>query len=151
MSVIHARRTQPASWVINERLDKHAFLQSRPKQSVTGTTDSRERIGRILTEQRQQARLRARGLAPRRKLLLVGPPGSGKTMTAAALAGELKLPLFTAFYDGLIGRRLGETASRLRLVLGAIAMQRGVCFSTSSTRSERSGPGRTTWARSAAS
>ena len=92
------------------------------------TVGLKERIGRILLEQRQQARLRARGLAPRRKLLLVGPPGSGKTMTAAALAGELKLPLFTVLYDGLIGKQLGETASRLRLVFDAVAAQRGVYF-----------------------
>ena len=73
-------------------------------------------------------RLRARGLSPRRKLLLIGPPGSGKTMTAAALAGELKLPIFTVLYDGLIGKLLGETASRLRLVFDAIAIQRGIYF-----------------------
>ncbi len=87
-----------------------------------------ERLARVLREQRQQERLRARGLAPRRKLLLVGPPGAGKTMTAAALAGELKLPLFTVLYDGLIGKLMGETATRLRLVFDAVAMQRGVYF-----------------------
>ena len=87
-----------------------------------------ERLGRILREQRQHERLRARGLSPRRKLLLVGPPGSGKTMTALALAGELKLPLFTVLYDGLIGKLMGETASRLRLIFDAVAVQRGVYF-----------------------
>lgn len=86
------------------------------------------RLRRVLKEQRQGERLRAHGLQPRRKLLLVGPPGSGKTMTAAALAGELKLPLFTVLYDGLIGKMMGETASRLRLVFDAIALQRGVYF-----------------------
>lgn len=86
------------------------------------------RLRRVVTEQRQQARLRAKSLQPRRKLLLVGPPGSGKTMTAAALAGELKLPLFTVLYDGLIGKMMGETASRLRLVFDAINAQRGVYF-----------------------
>jgi SpoVK/Ycf46/Vps4 family AAA+-type ATPase len=87
-----------------------------------------DRLARVVKEQRQQERLRARGLAPRRKLLLVGPPGSGKTMTAAALAGELKLPLFAILYEGLIGKLMGETASRLRLVFDAIAVQRGVYF-----------------------
>lgn len=87
-----------------------------------------ERLGRVLKEQLQQERLRARGLSPRRKLLLVGPPGSGKTMTAAALAGELKLPIFTVLYDGLIGKLMGETASRLRLIFEAVAIQRGVYF-----------------------
>lgn len=86
------------------------------------------RLRRVLTEQRQKERLQARGLNPRRKLLLVGPPGSGKTMTAAALAGELKLPLFTVLYDGLIGKLMGETASRLRVIFEAIAIQRGVYF-----------------------
>jgi SpoVK/Ycf46/Vps4 family AAA+-type ATPase len=88
----------------------------------------RARLERVLTEQRQQERLRARGLQPRRKLLLVGPPGSGKTMTASALAGELRLPLFAVLYQGLIGKLMGETATRLRLVFDAIAVQRGVYF-----------------------
>lgn len=96
--------------------------------SMVLTPALERRLHRVLREQRQQERLRARGLVPRRKLLLVGPPGSGKTMTAAALAGELKLPLFTALYDGLIGKFMGETAARLKLVFDAIAIQRGVYF-----------------------
>jgi SpoVK/Ycf46/Vps4 family AAA+-type ATPase len=88
----------------------------------------KSRLERVITEQRQQEALRRRGLSPRRKLLLVGPPGSGKTMSAAALAGELKLPLFTVLYDGLIGKLMGETATRLRLVFDAIGLQRGVYF-----------------------
>ncbi|WP_439407656.1 AAA family ATPase [Bradyrhizobium sp. DASA03076] len=96
--------------------------------SMVLAPDLEARLARVLTEQRQQQRLRARGLQPRRKLLLVGPPGSGKTMTASALAGELKLPLFTVLYQGLIGKLMGETATRLRLVFDAIAVQRGVYF-----------------------
>jgi len=96
--------------------------------SMVLAPDLRDRLKRVVQEQRQQEKLRSRGLSPRRKLLLVGPPGSGKTMTAAALAGELKLPLFTVRYDGLIGKLMGETASRLRLVFDAIASQRGVYF-----------------------
>lgn len=88
----------------------------------------KSKLERVITEQRQQEALRGRGLSPRRKLLLVGPPGSGKTMSAAALAGELKLPLFTVLYDGLIGKLMGETATRLRLVFDAIGLQRGVYF-----------------------
>jgi SpoVK/Ycf46/Vps4 family AAA+-type ATPase len=101
-----------------------------------------DRLARVLTEQRQQERLRARALTPRRKLLLIGPPGSGKTMTAAAIAGELKLPIFTVLYDGLIGKLLGETAGRLRLVFDAIALQRGVYFfdEFDAIGSQRSGP-----------
>ena len=86
------------------------------------------RLKRIVVEQRQQHRLREHGLSPRRKILLIGPPGSGKTMTAAALAGELVLPLFTVLFEALITRFMGETASKLRLVFDAMQAARGVYF-----------------------
>lgn len=88
----------------------------------------RDRLERVLSEQRHQQNLRDHGLHPRRKLLLVGPPGSGKTMTAAALAGELHLPLFTIVLDGLITKFMGETAAKLRLVFDAMLTTRGVYF-----------------------
>lgn len=84
------------------------------------------RLERILTEQRERGRLREHGFSPIRKVLLVGPPGTGKTMTAAALAGELGLPLFSIQLDGLITKYMGETAAKLRLVFDAIQSTRGV-------------------------
>lgn len=66
------------------------------------------------------------GLRPRNKILLIGPPGSGKTMTASALAGELGLPLFTVLLHGVITKFMGESAAKLRLVFDAIAQTRGV-------------------------
>ncbi|GBL16622.1 MAG: AAA family ATPase [Microcystis sp.] len=92
------------------------------------TSDLEFRLKRVLTEQRQGKRLREHNLTPRRKLLLVGPPGSGKTMTAEALAGELKLPLFTTLYDSLMGKYMGETASRLKVIFEAMTITKGVYF-----------------------
>jgi SpoVK/Ycf46/Vps4 family AAA+-type ATPase len=86
----------------------------------------RARLERVILEQRQRDRLRSHGFAPLRKLLFVGPPGTGKTMTASALAGELGLPLFTIQLDGLITKFMGETASKLRVVFEAIESTRGV-------------------------
>jgi len=84
------------------------------------------RIDRVLTEQRQRGRVHEHGFVPIRKLLLVGPPGTGKTMTAAVLAGELGLPLFTIQLDGLITKFMGETAAKLRLIFDAIRETRAV-------------------------
>jgi SpoVK/Ycf46/Vps4 family AAA+-type ATPase len=86
------------------------------------------RLKRILTEQKQRHRLQSYNLLPRRKILLVGPPGSGKTMTASALAGELQLPLLTTMYSSLMGKFMGETASRLKLIFDAMSLTRGVYF-----------------------
>jgi len=84
------------------------------------------RLRKIIKEQRERAKLTARGLEPRRKFLLVGPPGTGKTMSTAAIAAELGLPLFTVLLDGLITKYMGETASKLRLVFEAMSERRAV-------------------------
>jgi SpoVK/Ycf46/Vps4 family AAA+-type ATPase len=89
---------------------------------------TREKLLRVILEQRQQHRFKPYGLSPRRKLLLIGPPGAGKTMTAGVLATELGLPLYAILLDGLINKYLGETASKLRLVFDAINTTRGVYF-----------------------
>lgn len=92
------------------------------------TSDLEFRLKRVLTEQRQGKKLREHNLTLRRKLLLVGSLGSGKTMTAEALAGELKLPLFTTLYDSLMGKYMGETSSRLKLIFEAMTITKGVYF-----------------------
>ena len=96
--------------------------------SVVLPHELQDRLRRVVTEQRQQHRLREHGLVPRRKLLFLGPPGSGKTMTASALAGELQLPLFTILLEGVITRFLGETAAKLKVIFDAMVSTRGVYF-----------------------
>ena len=69
-----------------------------------------DQIRRVIREQRHAGRIVEHGLSPRRKLLLTGPPGTGKTMTASVLAGELGLPLLQVRLDGLITKYIGSFA-----------------------------------------
>ena len=84
------------------------------------------RLQRILKEHRNIGKLTSHGLTPRRKLLLIGPPGCGKTMTAAVLAGELGIPHFTVRLDGLITKFLGETAAKLKMIFDSFQHARGL-------------------------
>jgi SpoVK/Ycf46/Vps4 family AAA+-type ATPase len=85
----------------------------------------RNRLDGVVEQQRRREDLRHHGLVPSATILLVGPPGSGKTLTASAIAGELHLPLYGARLDSVITRYMGETASKLRLIFDQIASSRG--------------------------
>ena len=76
--------------------------------------EARAAFDRLLEEQRRADELRRHGLTVRSKLLLCGPPGCGKTLSAEVIARELDLPLLTAKTDMLISSLLGQTASNLR-------------------------------------
>ena len=85
-----------------------------------------KRLEDLVRQQRKRDWLREHGKTPSRRVLFVGPPGSGKTMTAEALAGELNLPLLVIRLESLITRFMGETASKLRLVFDETLKRRGV-------------------------
>lgn len=104
-----------------------SYPKSRLGDMVLNSELSRQ-LERIILEQRHAAEILSHGLSPRRKLLLVGPPGTGKTMTASVLAGELGLPLFQVRLDGLITKFMGETAAKLRQIFESTHQTRGVYF-----------------------
>lgn len=85
-----------------------------------------EAIKRILSEQQKFDQLLQHNLEPRRKLMLVGPPGCGKTMTAKAIAGDLEIPLFIIRLDGLISRYMGESIAKLKLIFDSMYQHRAV-------------------------
>ena len=85
-----------------------------------------EAITRVLYEQQKIDQLLQHNLAPRRKLMLVGPPGCGKTMTAKAIAGDLEIPLFIIRLDGLISRYMGESIAKLKLIFDSMYQHRAV-------------------------
>jgi SpoVK/Ycf46/Vps4 family AAA+-type ATPase len=86
----------------------------------------KERIQRVIHEHRQQEKLKSHGLSHRRKILLVGPPGTGKTMTARVLAHEMRLPLHTIQVDKLVTKFMGETSAKLRQIFDLIRDEPGV-------------------------
>jgi SpoVK/Ycf46/Vps4 family AAA+-type ATPase len=86
----------------------------------------RNRLARVVRQQQERATLRGHGQKPATHLLLIGPPGTGKTMTASALAGELRLPLFTVRLESLFSRYFGETAAKMRVLFDQVAQMRGV-------------------------
>lgn len=86
----------------------------------------RERIDRLIKEYNQQDKLRKYGLNNRRKVLLAGAPGTGKTMTASVLAKKLRLPLCTIMMDKMVTKYMGETSSKLRKIFDSINEIKGV-------------------------
>jgi SpoVK/Ycf46/Vps4 family AAA+-type ATPase len=122
--------------------DRHAVPIARPKGELNELLEvfypdihlkdmvlheeTRESLNKIITEQLEKSKLRKHGLQPRRKLLLVGPPGCGKTMSAQSIAGELKIPIFVVRLDGLITKYMGESIAKLRLIFDAMKENRGV-------------------------
>jgi SpoVK/Ycf46/Vps4 family AAA+-type ATPase len=87
---------------------------------------NRHAFQRLITEQRSADTLAEHGLFPRRRLLLHGPPGCGKTMAAHAIAGELRLPIIRVRLELVFSRYLGETAATLAEIFAESARARGV-------------------------
>lgn len=71
---------------------------------------------------------RAGPLSPRNGILLFGPPGTGKTFAAHAIAGELGLPLLKVGVQDLTSRWINESPSLIRGVFRQAASRPCVLF-----------------------
>ena len=87
------------------RLDDLVLLES-----------ARKSVEELIEDQQRADVLRAHGLEPRSRILLVGQPGTGKTTLAEAIAEAVSVSLFMVRYESVIGSYLGETAARLKRV-----------------------------------
>lgn len=76
-----------------------------------------EEVREFLYEFSQVATLRNHSLEPRHTILLVGPPGNGKTSLVEVIASELSLPLLAVRYDAIVDSYLGETSNRIRQLI----------------------------------
>ena len=82
----------------------------------------------FLDEYSHSSLLRAHSLEPRHTVLMVGPPGNGKTTLAEVIATELSLPLLFVRYDAIVDSFLGETSNRLRRLVDWAALNPCVLF-----------------------
>nr|WP_321406592.1 ATP-binding protein [uncultured Carboxylicivirga sp.] len=82
----------------------------------------------IIKEQFRVDLLRSYNLEPRNRILLIGPPGNGKTSLAEVIANSLMIPLYVVRYESIIGTYLGETASRLNKLFEYVRTRQCVLF-----------------------
>jgi len=124
---LDSKKTIPISKPKRELSELVEVFQPQIKLNDMVLSDEiRQTLDRVVQEQRKIDLLRQHNLEPRRRILLTGLPGCGKTMTAQALAGELGLAVFVIRLDGLISKFMGESISKLRLIFDAMEDYRGV-------------------------
>ncbi|UKJ07784.1 AAA family ATPase [Solitalea lacus] len=109
---------------LNELID--VFQPQLKLDDMILDTHVQSALERLIAEQQKWEIIRQHNLSPRRKILLIGPPGCGKTMTAQAIAGELGIPVFIIRLDGLMSKFMGESISKLRQIFDAMPDYRGV-------------------------
>lgn len=139
-----AIREMPATSIRSQRTTGQIVDIAQPRGELSGLLEGGHRnerladivlpisersvLERLLEENRRRVELRAWGVEARRRFLLYGPPGCGKTLAASVIAGELGLPLMTVRLDGLFSRYLGETANQLKVIFEEMERRPAVYF-----------------------
>ena len=100
----------------------------RPLETLSLSSAVQGAVAEFLEEHRRSDLLKSYNLAPRHRLMFVGPPGNGKTTLAEAIAYELMIPFYVARYEGLIGSFLGETANRVSQLFDWVRSRNCVLF-----------------------
>lgn len=99
------------------------FLEIFPQERLADLVVAphiKNRIERIINEFTFRDKLFKHNLENRRKILLSGHPGTGKTMTASIIANELKLPMYVVLMDKIVTKYMGETSAKLRQIFDFI-------------------------------
>ena len=106
----------------------HELIPQRHISELVLSQPVRQACSEIIEEQQRADLLRSHNLEPRNRVLLIGPPGNGKTCLAEGLAQALGVVLLTVRYEGVVGSFLGETAGRLNKLFDHVASRPCVLF-----------------------
>lgn len=125
--------TAPRNNVVRPRLrdGSGGISRQEPRRAMSTLylqSHIRQACHELVEEQRRADLLRAHGMEPRHRVLLVGPPGNGKTSLAESLAYEMALPLLTVRYEAVVTSYLGETAQRLKRLFDFVRTEPCVLF-----------------------
>eukprot|EP00119_Amphimedon_queenslandica_P006714 XP_011407933.1 PREDICTED: uncharacterized protein LOC105315113 [Amphimedon queenslandica] len=82
----------------------------------------------LIQEQLRADLLRSYNMEPRNRILLIGPPGNGKTSLAEAIAYEMAVSFLVVRYESVVGTFLGETSLRLKNLFEYASTRRCVLF-----------------------
>lgn len=101
-------------------------MPSSKIEELVASEETTERIKRIIKEFTNRHKLEKYGMCNRRKILIEGKPGTGKTFTASVIASELGFPLYTVQVDKLVTKYMGETSVKLRQIFDSVEKMTGV-------------------------
>ncbi len=93
------------------------LTDERPKvtfNDVAGISEAKEEVSEIIEFLREPAKFSRLGGKIPKGALLIGPPGSGKTLLARAVAGEAGVPFFSMSGSDFVEMFVGVGASRVR-------------------------------------
>lgn len=123
-------RPQPNDSDLPDRVAElvHAIPAERRLDDLVLAPQVVEAVEELINEFSEAPLLRSHSLEPRHTVLLLGPPGNGKTSLAEALATELSLPLLSVRYDAIVDSFLGETSNRLRRLIEFATLNPCVLF-----------------------
>ena len=95
---------------------QETFVSSVLEEPVW-SSDISKKLESIIDERENAVALVKAGLEPVKTVLLSGPPGVGKTMSAHWLAAKLNLPLLTLDLSSVMSSLLGKTGNNIKSVM----------------------------------
>ncbi len=110
---------QPSSLAAPTTKDRRLFEIRKSKvtaDQIVLSESNKNVLNEIIEGYKKRELLEKHGLTNDSRLILHGAPGTGKTLFAYVLAGELNIPIYHVFLDALVSSYLGETGKNLKAI-----------------------------------